>query len=474
MEKEPAHVQAGSQKHEKRHRRAIILIVLLCLAGWVAYMLTSQEPAVMVLPGGTTITFLEVADGEKKGALHGNRSGQGGYIHARVIKESTLDKIRGQLPRWIDQKLPGKRTPAGRTSGREAPCAQAFWFTVDGPFEEGDWRFFWVDDRGYESEVEHWHLTSRGEWLGVEGNVPRLQERLHLKVRSRKGEEQAMASMRTPDLHKEGTLGEVVAEMKFRNPLRRSEPPAPLTAQTLPAKVSMGEHQFILKGATRKRIASDPTYGLHLALSLKGQPSIPNLFELHDWTIEDGNGNVMTPGTGELSGPGQWWDCAPWSDSPVWKIHFVPVYDDPKHYTADEILTLDPMPMPVLIPLSKNRFQPVSWQCERSIKDHTIRFEEVKPMGPNEVTFAVTITPAVNGHSLQLLHATDEAGSQTGETRYGPTKYAMSLRLIDLGDTSTKLLGACRRPTTGNTLTVTLAFKKVTPVEFTFRPEFEP
>ncbi|RBP39728.1 hypothetical protein DES53_109155 [Roseimicrobium gellanilyticum] len=443
-------------------------------------MIFAHKPAALILPGGTKVTYVEVADGERKGVLHSNRSGQPAYIHALEIKESTFDKIRAQLPRFIDRMLPGKRIPAGRTSGYESAAAQAFWFAIDGPFEPEDWRFFWVDDQGYESEVRHWHLSNPGEWLGVEGNVPRIQELLHLKVRSRTGEKDGDYGTPSrgslPGIAKDGILGEVVAEMKFQNPLRRTDLVNPLTAQPLPAKVSVDGHELVLKGATRARIASDRTFGLHLDLALEGEHSLTSLFSLHDWTIEDGNGNVMVPGHGMLSETGQLWDCAPWSDAPVWKIRFVPVLSDPKNYTDEEIITLDPMPVPVY-PRKKDIN---TWRSERLVgKSTTITARSPEPMGPNEIVFDITITPAVNGHSLQLLHATDESGSQTVQTRYGQEKYAMSLASVaPAGSTampvSTELVGRCRRPTTGKTLTVTLAFKKVTPVEFTFRPEFEP
>lgn len=478
MEKSETHADPTERSNEKRQRWIVILIAALCIAGWAAFMMFFYKPTAMILPGGTKVTFVEVANGEKRGVLHANKSGQPAYIHAREIKESTFDRVRGQLPRFVDRMLPGKRVHAGRTSGYESAAAQAFWFAIDGPFEPEEWRFFWVDDQGYETEVQHWHLRNPGDWLGVEGNVPRIQGQLHLKVRSRKGEQGATSgsSKYGPrnDIVREGVLGEMVAELKFRNPLRRSDPPASLIAQTLPARTSMEGHQFILKGATRSRIASDMTYGLHLDLSLGGQPSITSLFTLHDWTIEDGNGNVMVPGTGALSAKGQLWDSAPWSDAPVWKIRFVPVLNDPKHYKAEEIITLDPMPVPAY-PRKKDITR---WRFERVVGTSTIIVHEPRPVGPNEIVFDITITPAINGHSLQLLHATDESGSQTVQTRYGQEKYAMSLTSVATsGGTatpvSTELVGRCRRPPTGKTLTVTLAFKKVTPVEFTFRPEFE-
>jgi hypothetical protein len=116
----------------------------------------------------------------------------------------------------------------------------------------------------------------------------------------------------------------------------------------------------------------------------------------------------------------------------------------------------------------------VAWHCEKSIKGHEIRVSDVKSMGPNDVVFTVTISPPVNGHSLQMLHAADESGSQTSQTRYGREKYASSLYLVEMGSTASKLAGRCHRPAVGNTLTFTFAFNKVTPVEFIVRPEFKP
>ncbi|QIF05695.1 hypothetical protein [Roseimicrobium sp. ORNL1] len=464
MEEEKAHAQAGSQTHEKRRLGLVIGLGVLCLAAWACYMLMSRKPAILHLPGGTRIIFLEAVESKTRGSLHENGSGLPVYTHGYEIPVGMVDKLRGWLPERLDRLLPGERATPGMASGFNSPVRSALWFAIDGPFEESQWRFFWVDDQGYETEANSRFIEYHGAWLGMEGNVPRSQKLLHLKVRSKKGEEQSFSG--------KGVLGEVVAEVKFRNPLRSNTPAPAMTAQTLPAKVGIGEHTFTLAGAMRPRVVSVPTLGLHLDLHLDGPGSKDGRFDMRDWTIEDGTGNVMIPVSGTFSGKGQEWDCAPWSDTTVWRIRFVPVYEDPKYYSADEIFVLDPMPMPP--PAGFKGWTSVGWHCEKTIGGHTIRLGDVKSRGPNEVVFPITISPPVNGHSLQMLHAADESGSQTSQTSYGREKHAASLHLEELGSTASKLMGRCRRPAVGNTLTLTFAFKEVTPVEFTFRPEFKP
>jgi hypothetical protein len=463
MEKESAVVPASSGERRRRSRAAVV--VMLLLGGWVGFMIMFQQAPIMVLPGGTKISFVDVTEG--KPSRGPSSSFQNGFIHYRENKKTWMDTLRAQLPVGIEHWLPGRKHSGGRSSGFESPVSKALWFSLAGSFNTNDWRFFWVDDQGYETEALHWLIETDRKWLGFDGNVPRSQERLHLKVRTRTGERDGHGGT----LGSLGKLGDVVAEMKFRNPLRSNATLPTLTAQPYPAKVSIGGDEITLTRAVRARVVGGPTPGMHFELFLGDRKSVTERYDLYDWTLEDGTGNIMVPGSGSLSHQGQFWDRALWSDVPVWKVSFVAVRSREKDFTDAEKFTVQGMPMPAP---SKTKAPASSWQSQHQVMGHTIRVGDLRPIGPERVQLRITVSPAINRQGLILLSAKDEAGNEAIPIPNDNRRYAQMTGATSLGGGSTEFGARCLRPPDGKTLTLTFALGRATPVEFIIRPEFEP
>ncbi len=318
-----------------------------------------------------------------------------------------------------------------------------------------------MDEQDYEVETTPSYFGGSVTWVGLEGNVPRYQPWLRLRVRRKEGEKYVTHGYPGQP----GTMGAVVAEMQIRNPLYVVPATEAPVVDPLPVKKRVGGHEIALVSARRSRVVGSTTLGMHFELHCDGKPDILEHFQLKDWTMEDGVGNVVSPRGGSGSSRGQDWDRALWSSPAVWKLRLCPVPVRKKDHAWVETFAVTIAPVFGAAP------------GEYTLKSgHLIRLDRVE-RNDTDMTFLLTAAPPLNGHSLVLLHASDEHGQQSyanAAVAGGQMPYADSMNLRALDGTHSTFVGRCSVPAGVSQLEVTFGFEPVEPVEFVFKPDLEP
>ncbi|HSI63470.1 MAG TPA: hypothetical protein VLE43_10135 [Candidatus Saccharimonadia bacterium] len=461
------HSEEPTTSHRKRHPWKVVAVLLLVVAGWMGYMLSSYHAPILTLPDGSSLRFLDATKAVGSTPVMGAPLLPPVFESERAPEENWWYKLWMQLPEGLQDRIP---PPHGSnvTVSFQTLVPEALWFKVDGTFDSERWRFFWVDDRGYETEARAYAWPPNSPLLAFEGCVPRHQKQLHLRVRERDGEK--MADPRNSG--SAGQLGEVVGDFHVRNPLLQKTGSAPLQPDPLPATAPVHGDKMVLAHAVRSRITSIPTLGMRFDMHLNGHEPITSKYQLHDWVIEDASGNLLAPinGRGCLYDNSHWWAHGLWSNSPAWKVRFIASRYLEKHFEAAEKFTLQRMPV-----LRSNSTTDLStWQEEHMVKGHLIRVYGVGDWGPGRTSFRIDISPPIDRNDLIILSTTTFSGKRVEPDTEGHFDSVQQPELLDQSATETSCYVMFSNPPEGDHVSFTFGLEKPVPVEFTFQPEFEP
>lgn len=164
-----------------------------------------------------------------------------------------------------------------------------------------------------------------------------------------------------------------------------------------------------------------------------------------------------------------------WNDSPVWRARVRALRNLDSDYAPEEKVTFQRIPLP---PARRKGVLAEPWESELTLRGHKIRVHDVESNGPTQVKFQVTVSPQMQEHALMILRVADEekAGSLPGSENTSGDRPSMELSGLFTGANQDDIVYTVhlRRPTSGDHMAVTFGMDQGVPLEFTFRPEFEP
>ncbi|QIF05693.1 hypothetical protein [Roseimicrobium sp. ORNL1] len=263
--------------------------------------------------------------------------------------------------------------------------------------------------------------------------------------------------------------------MKIRNALQEDAPVPPLTPQILPAKAACHDHTLNLTRVVRSRVASQLTGGLRFEMNVDGHEPAHRRYSFYEWLIEDSKSNIAYWPKSTPSGGAEVVGRALWNDSQVWRVRFRALRNLDSDYTPAEKVTFQRVPVPVE-GLETTPTEP--YHEVLTLLGRKVRLDDVQSEGTSAVSFRVTISPRMEKQVLVMLHAADAQGNGGLPVSDHAATHREPLELVGFVDNHPDngliYKGRVPRPLPGNHLTVTFGADEGVPLEFTFRPEFEP
>ncbi|QIF05694.1 hypothetical protein [Roseimicrobium sp. ORNL1] len=453
-----------NKNSRKRWPMMVVLSLVVLLVVWFAYLVATQARSSVTLPDGNTLTFVEVAEARGT-AASADPWLPPIYEHGRGPFQSEWEPMWKRLPDTLRRFVPEPRQADFVSLAFDSASKQSVWFMVSDKFDHQQWRFFWVDEQGYESEAVASSAAPASAWLVVEGCMPTGGRKLHLRIRSRAGEQWRPNSPRD--------LGGLAADMWLNNPLYRREAVHSLTPQMLPVTVPCGDHTVTLSRVVRSRVVSQPTRGLRFEMHLDDGLPIASKFQLHDWIFENAAGTTMTANYLNSPDKNHFFSSALWSDAPVWKARVRACRYLEKDFAPDEKFVIQRLPVSPP-PAGQATPQVYPWTESYTVKGHRLQVDSVE-IGSDMVNFKITVTPPVGGRDLLMLNVADGQGrplSPISPMFLGTSAYAIER---NSKHTVFQVRYQMRnpRPTGLEEMNFTFGLQQAVPLEFTFRPEFE-